>query len=117
MGGLGMLLASVEPVQAVHRHESDQHESPDLADEIAGGASGVRAGGVAACDRQKVFGVATCDIADMSGRAADLPGAQGVLGLVMAQTGLEEQVGSKLLGAHAYCSHEHPWGNIDVAHP
>ncbi len=27
-GGLGMLLESVEPVEAVHRHEPGQHESP-----------------------------------------------------------------------------------------
>jgi hypothetical protein len=75
MGGLGMLLQSVEPVQAVHRHESDQHELPDLADEIAGGTPGIRAGDVAACDGQKVFGFDTCDITDMSRRAARLPGS------------------------------------------
>ena len=37
MGGLGMLLESVEPVQPVHRREPDQHHLPDFAHEIACG--------------------------------------------------------------------------------
>ena len=41
MGGLGMLLASIEPIQAVHRHEPDQREVPDLADEVPGGPAGL----------------------------------------------------------------------------
>ena len=117
MRWLGTLLVAVEPVQVVHWHESDQHELPDLANEIPGGTSGIRAGDVAACDCQKVFGFDTADITDMSRRAARLPGSQGVLGQVVAQAGLQEQVGPESFGAHWYGSHEHSWGNIDVAHP
>jgi hypothetical protein len=39
MGGLEMLLASLEAVEAVHRDEPDQHEFPDLAEQIPRGAT------------------------------------------------------------------------------
>src|SRR6516164_3271356 len=55
IGRLGVLLASVEAVQPVHRHESDQHELSDLAQEVPGAAPGVSTGDVAACDGQKVL--------------------------------------------------------------
>src|ERR1700722_15205266 len=51
MGWLGMLLASIEPIQVMHRHDCCQHEVPDLADEVAGGAAGIGAIDVAARDR------------------------------------------------------------------
>src|SRR5262245_53872954 len=89
LGGLGMLLESVEPVQVVHRYESGQHEVPDLADEIAGGRAGFRTGDVAPCDGQEVFGFDAGDVTDMGGRAAHFPGSEGVLGQVVAQAGLE----------------------------
>jgi hypothetical protein len=38
MGGLGMLLESVEPVQPVRRRDTDQHHLPEFAHEIACGA-------------------------------------------------------------------------------
>jgi hypothetical protein len=38
MGGLGMLLESVEPVQPVHGRNPDQHHVPEFANEIACGA-------------------------------------------------------------------------------
>src|SRR6516225_12012997 len=98
MGGLGMLLVSVELVQTMHRDESDQREVPDLADEIAGGTSGIGAGDVAACDGQKVFGFDTGDITDVRRRSVYLPRSQRVLGQVVAQTGLVEQVGSQSPG-------------------
>ena len=60
-----MLLASIEPIQAVHRHEPDQREVPDLADEVPGGPAGLWAGDVAPRDRQKVFRFDSGDIADM----------------------------------------------------
>src|SRR6516165_3398619 len=75
LGGLGMLLASIEAIQAVRGHEPDQHEPPNLAQHLACGAPSVRSVDVAVCDRQKVFGFDPGDIADMRGRAAYLPGA------------------------------------------
>ena len=96
MGWLGMLLASVEAVEAVHRHDPDQHELPDLAQQIDWGAPGVCGVDVAAGDRQEILGFDTGDITNMRGRAAHLPGAQRILGQVVAHTGLEVQVGPQL---------------------
>src|SRR5262249_49327569 len=90
MGGLGMLLLPVELVQTMHRDEPDQYGVPDLAEDTAGGTSAIRACDITACDGQKVFGFDTSDITDMSGRATDLVGSQGVLGKEVAQTALEE---------------------------
>jgi hypothetical protein len=69
MGRLRMLLASIELVEAVHRHEPGQHEAPDLAQDIACGAPGVRSVDVAACNRQKVFRFDPGNVADMRRRA------------------------------------------------
>jgi len=69
MGRLRMLLSAVELVQAMHRHESDEGEVPQLADEVPDGASGVRAGDVAPCDGQKVLRFYPGDVTDV--RAAD----------------------------------------------
>jgi hypothetical protein len=85
-----MLLDSVELVQPVHRDESGQHEFSNLAEEAAGGTSGVRGGDVAACDGQKVFGLDTGNIADMRGRTAHFKRSEDVFGQVVAQAGLEE---------------------------
>ena len=90
IGWLGVLLVSVEAVQPVHRHESDQHELSDLAEEVPRGAPGVGAGDIAACDGQEVFRFDTGDITDVRGRGTHLPGSQSVLGQEISQTGLEE---------------------------
>ena len=79
-----MLLESIEAVQVVHRHEAGQREVPDLADEIPRGTPGFRAGGVAACDGEEVFGFDAGDITDMGGGAAHLPGSQRGLERVVA---------------------------------
>src|SRR5690242_16205656 len=117
MCGLGVLLASVELVEAVHRYERGQYELTDRAQEIADGTPGIGGVHVAACDRQKVFRFDPGDIADMSGRTPQLPSAERILGHVMTQPRLEEHVGSELLGAHPYRSQEHPRRNVDMAHP
>src|ERR1700677_1847435 len=114
---LGMLLESVEPVQPVHRYKSNQHEVPNSADEISRGATSIRATCVAACDGQKVFGFDAGNVCDVRRRTAYLPGAQRVLAKVVAQAGLEEQVGAELLGVHAHRAHEHPRWDVDVTHP
>ena len=116
MPGLRMLLEPVELVQVVHRYQPGHHEIPHLAHEISCGTPGFGAGDITACDRQKVFGFDTGHITDMRGRAAHRKGSQGVLGQVVAQAGLEEQVCAESLGVDAHGAHEHPGGNINVAH-
>ena len=96
-----MLLESLEAGKAVPRHEPDEHEPSDLAQQTACGAPGFRSVDVAACDRKKVLWFHSSDITNMSRRAAYLPRSQGIFGQVMAHAGLKELVGSELRGAHA----------------
>jgi hypothetical protein len=86
MSGLGMLLAQVEPVQAVHRHEPGEQKLPNLVSEILCGSAGLGAVDVAARDRQEVFGFDTGDITDVTRWAADFPSSQRGLEQIVAKT-------------------------------
>ncbi len=92
-------------------------KAPNLAEQIACGASGLRAIDIAACDGRKIFGFDAGNIVDMSCRAAHFPSAEAMFGQVVAQTGFEEQVGAETLGVHPHGPHEHRRWDIDVPHP
>jgi hypothetical protein len=49
-----MLVAPVEAVEPVRRHQPGQHQTPDLTQHISRGAPGIRRFHVAAGDSEKV---------------------------------------------------------------